>query len=164
VTEELFSRDRYELPGGALRRLTAADAAALGASLTSMDPWRTLGYQAAGLAAYLQRPDPALARFVAVVDGAVAGAIAVRFPWLRGPQLELFAVLDAFQRRGLAAAMMTWLENESFRGAPNLWTCVSSFNDRARRFYKSRGFAEVATIPDLVRAGFDEILLRKQRP
>jgi len=39
---------------------------------------------------------------------------------------------------------------------------VSSFNTEARRFYERQGFAEVALLPDLIKPGFDEVLMRRR--
>jgi GNAT superfamily N-acetyltransferase len=164
VSEALFSRDRYELPPCNLRRLTAGDAERLAAALAAIDPWRTLGYRATVLEAYLRNADPALARFAIVAREALAGVVCLRFPWLRGPQLELIALLDGFRGRGLGAAVMNWAEAEAFHSAANIWALVSSFNAGARRFYRTRGFVEIGVIPELLGAGRDEILLRKQRP
>lgn len=141
------------------RPLTAADIAALASALAGMDPWRTLGFTAIGLAAYLGREDGALTRMVVERDGAPAGLIALRRPWLRGPYIELLAVLPAAQGGGCGRGLVEWA---AAQGGGNLWACVSSFNAPARAFYARAGFDEVATLPDLVAAGADEILLRRR--
>ncbi len=38
---------------------------------------------------------------------------------------------------------------------------TSSFNAGARSFYRSLGFSELVSLPDLISSGSDEILLRK---
>ena len=91
-----------------------------------------------------------------------AGAVSIRFPWLKGPYLELLALLPPFQRQGIGAGILTWFENEaSALGARNVWVCASSFNDGALRFYESHGFRPAAMLRGLVADGYDEILLRK---
>ena len=44
------------------------------------------------------------------VDGVEAGAVSIRFPWLKGPYLELLALLPPFQRQGIGAGILTWFE------------------------------------------------------
>jgi GNAT superfamily N-acetyltransferase len=127
-----------------------------------MDPWRTLGYQSGGLLRYLTRPDPGLARVAAFVDGSLAGILCVRYPWLAGPNLELLAILRGFQGLGIGAELMGWMVERSRPFGSNLWTTVSSFNAGARRFYARHGFEPVADLPDLVKPGFSELLLRKR--
>lgn len=141
------------------RPLTAADIVQLAPLLATMEPWRTLGYGAAGLAAYLGRDDGALTRVVVERDGRPVAALALRRPWLRGPYIELLAVLPAAQGRGLGRALVEWAAGQ---GGGNLWACVSAFNHVARAFYAGAGFAEVAPLTDLVADGHDEILLRRR--
>jgi GNAT superfamily N-acetyltransferase len=131
--------------------------------MASMDPWRRLGYGVSALQRYLVTDSPALVRHEIAVEGECAGVVAVRAPWLRGPYLELLAVLPAHQGRGIGAAVLRWLEAEA-APARNLWVMVSAFNEGARRFYARHGFVEVGAVPGLVREGFDEVLMRKALP
>lgn len=144
-----------------MRPLRPDEIPALAAQLAAMEPWRRLGYGAGALATYLGRDDPALRRMVTERDGQPAGLLALRAPWLRGPAIELLAVLPDHQGGGLGRAMVEWAAAQA-AGAANLWACVSEFNGAARAFYHSAGFAEVAPLDDLVAPGFAEILLRRR--
>jgi ribosomal protein S18 acetylase RimI-like enzyme len=53
------------------------------------------------------------------------------------------------------------MEKEARLATKNLWTVVSESNVRARHFYQAAQFVEVASLPDLVARGYNEILLRK---
>lgn len=141
-----------------IRPLADAEIPALAEALAQLDPWRRLGFSAAGLAAYLGRADAALIRVVAERDGVPAALLALRKPWLRGPYIELLAVLPAAQGAGLGRTLVEWA---AAQGGGNLWACVSDFNAPARAFYARQGFTEVAPLPDLVAAGEGEILLRR---
>jgi GNAT superfamily N-acetyltransferase len=155
-----FSADAYRLPGCVLERLRAAeDAHSLAAMLVRLDPWRTLGYTADGLARYFGRDDPGLHRYRIVADGDTVGVVCVRHPWLRGAYIELIGLGLSGRGRGLGGDIVAWIENET--RAPNLWALVSSFNEPARRFYARQGFVEIAPLADLVAEGYQEILLRK---
>lgn len=132
---------------------------AAASQLASLDPWLTLGYQPEKLTHYLQRPDVTLHTFLVLASGQPAGVVCCRYPWLFGPFLELLALYPQFQGQGLGREIIGWLENQP--AWPNLWTTVAAFNLRALHFYIKLGFVEVGVLPDLVRSGFDEILLRK---
>ena len=142
-----------------LEPLNSAEAEIVAVRLPEMDPWLRLGYHIEALRRYLTRESPSLTRWAITRDGAVTGVVAVRFPWLRGPYLELLAVLPEAQGGGLGAAVLGWLQGEA---APegNLWVMVSAFNEGARRFYRRHGFVEIARVPDLVCPGHDEVLMR----
>lgn len=154
--------------GDLLRPLRQPDEAeAIASMLAAQDPWRTLGYGADALARYLRREDPGLHRFAVVLDetpaaGAAAGVVCVRYPWLRGPYIELIGFAASAQGRGLGGAIIGWMESEVRGLAANLWAFVSESNAGARRFYAAHGFAEVVPVDDLVAPGHAEILLRKR--
>jgi GNAT superfamily N-acetyltransferase len=119
-------------------------------------------YSADALARFLAAPDGGVSRYLVTVGGEQAGAVSVRFPWLKGPYLELLALLPPFHGRGIGSALLGWFENEGVRlGARNLWVCASSFNSNGLRFYRRHGYQPAATLTGLVADGYDEILLRK---
>jgi ribosomal protein S18 acetylase RimI-like enzyme len=156
-----FAPEVHELGICRLVPMDEAAAAWLGERLAAMDPWRRLGYAPDRLQGYLAADSPALARYRLEVDGALAGAMTVSWPWLHGPYLELLAVLPQAQGRGLGSALLQWLATQAAQSR-NLWVVVSAFNAGARRFYARHGFVEVGAVPGLVRDGLDEILLRKR--
>lgn len=140
----------------------ASDAAAIAAMLVNLDPWRTLGYRSDQLTRYLLRGDPALHRFRILDREALVGVLCVRYPWLRGPYIELVGITPQARGSGLGSAIVGWVETEVLGEAGNLWACVSAGNQAARHFYAGRGFCEIAPIDDLVSRGHAEILLRKR--
>jgi ribosomal protein S18 acetylase RimI-like enzyme len=150
-----------------LRSVTALDrgrADSLGGRLAAMDPWRTLGYSAKVLSQSLQVEHPDLRRHLAMRGEEIQGLAVVRHPWLRGAYIELFAVLPDCQGLGVGRAILRHLESAYQDRARNLWLLVSGFNQTARRFYERNGFKAIGTIPELVAAGQDEILMRKVLP
>jgi GNAT superfamily N-acetyltransferase len=143
--------------------LESGDPLALAEQLAKIDPWMGLGYGAEALARYLDRPDPALIRFVVEHgEDSRAGLLAVRHPWLRGPYVELLAIFPAHQGHGLGATVIAWAAIQASMSSANLWACVSDFNTPARRFYATQGFRDVAPLDGLVSPGQSEILLRKR--
>lgn len=136
-------------------------AAAIGQSLAGMDPWRTLGYSAETLARGLTSPHPEVTRYLAMAGEEPQGLVVVRYPWLRGAYIELFAVLPAAQGRGVGRAALAFIESHYRGRTANLWLLVSGFNTGARRFYERQGFRPIGVIEDLVAAGQDEVLMRK---
>lgn len=161
-----FAAVPHPRPGGGLLTplVETTDAEAIAAMLVVLEPWRTLGYRAETLTRYLLRADPALHRFRILHGGHAAGVLCVRYPWLRGPYIELIGLAPAVRGNGLGGAILGWIEAQVQGEAGNLWACVSESNTAGRRFYHRRGFIEVAPIDDLVTHGHAEILLRKRLP
>lgn len=159
-----FSPPPIELEtcGARLLSLDLGSCAALAAAIVAMEPWAVMNYPADRLAAFLASADSGAVRYVVSVNRKEAGVVSVCHPWLKGPYLELLALLPVAQNQGIGSSIMAWFETAALQhGARNLWVCASSFNARALRFYERHGFASAAALPGLVADGYDEILLRK---
>jgi GNAT superfamily N-acetyltransferase len=162
MTDSAFSAARIDLRDARLIALEPALAARLAQAIVTMPPWSEMDYPAEAMARFLAASGDGASRYLIEVDGLEAGAVSVRHPWLKGPYLELLALLPPFQRRGIGAGILSWFEQAGLAlGARNLWVCASSFNDGALRFYQRHDFRPAATLPGLVADGYDEILLRK---
>ena len=162
MTTGPFSAATVELERARLVTLEPGASARLAASIVAMPPWSVMSYPQDAMARFLAASNDGASRYMVEIGGEEAGAISVRYPWLKGPYLELLAILPRFQSRGVGASLLAWFEQEAFRhGARNLWVCASSFNARALHFYGRHGFQPAATLPGLVADGYDEILLRK---
>ncbi len=141
------------------RSLSAKEAETIAAACIGFDPYLTLGYRAETLAGYLTRPDPSLARYAVETDGRLSGVLTLRKPWLRGPLIEMLALLPHAQGRGLGSRILDRCKVEAGK---NLWTTVSDFHEPARRFYARAGFEDVGALPGIVAPDRSEILLRWQ--
>jgi len=128
--------------------------------LCSMDPWLTLEYRPEAFDFYLLHADPALNRYAVMISGNVCGVLSVRSPWLFGPFIELMALFDGFRGKGIGSRIIDWV-CDRYKSA-NLWATVSSFNLKAQKFYSSAGFEKTAILEDLIKPGWNEILLRKR--
>ena len=84
--------------------------ASLAAGIVAMEPWSVMNYPADKLAAFLASPDAGAARYVVSVKGAEVGVVSVRHPWLKGPYLELLALLPEAQSQGIGSSIMAWFE------------------------------------------------------
>ena len=127
-----------------------------------MDPWRTLESTPEALSGYLLRPDASLSRYGMYTDDQLAGVISIRYPWLRGPYIELLGVLDGFQGQGIGREVLEWVCDAAQPFAKNIWIAASGFNARALAIYQKLGFTPAGELPDLVKEGYMEYLLRKR--
>jgi GNAT superfamily N-acetyltransferase len=137
-------------------------ASGLADELSAMQPWLKLGYSAAVLQRYLAASHHGRQALAVVqTDQAPVACLTLRPDWLRGPMLELLAVLPGCQGEGLGRALIQWLAEETVElGQSSLWTIASGFNHPAREFYRRQGFEEAGILADLISPGEAEILLR----
>jgi diamine N-acetyltransferase len=156
-----FARRKFTLDGFALLPLARADALPIARKICAIEPWSRIRYRPAKLARHLRASEPSFRSYKIMVDGKIAGLVSIRFPWLHGTYLDLLAVFPGRQGREIGKGIIRWMESETAARYKNLWALVSDFNTGARKFYKKQGFNEIAVIADLVKPGFDEILIRK---
>ena len=163
----LFSADAYDLPGtggATLQQMTAADATPLAIACAAIDPWLTYGTSADDLTRYFTPQAGSVQRLKACdASGHAVGLVIIRWPWLHGPYVTFLAVLPDHQGHGIGMSMLGAIEREARATQQrNLWLCVSHFNLGAQTFYTRAGFEQAALLPDLVRDGVDEVLMRKR--
>lgn len=162
MTASAFSARAIDLASARLVPLDPARCPSLAQAIVAMAPWSVMDYPADAMARFLASSADGAYRYLVEEDGEAAGAVSIRHPWLKGPYLELLALLPPWQSRGIGAEILTWFEREGLRAeARNLWVCASAFNARALRFYRRHGFTQAASLPGLVADGYTEILLRK---
>ena len=144
------------------RPVDPATAEKISGALASMEPWLTLGIHAASLSDMLLAADAHLHRHAICLNGTCVGVVAVRNPWLYGPYVALLGVLPQWQGMGIGSAVLSRIEQETKPRPKNLWVCVSSFNEEAKRFYERNAFEPAGSLPGLLCEEFTEILMRKR--
>jgi GNAT superfamily N-acetyltransferase len=149
-------------PAFELFAMTPELAEVLGPAIAGIEPWTTFSYPPEHMIAFLKNDDPALLRQAVFVDGAPAGVVAVRERWLRGPYLQLLALMPPYQGQGLGRALLEWYAQQAGPNDRWLWLCCSAFNARANAFYQRHGYEQIAVLPDQIVDGMNELLLRKR--
>ena len=127
--------------------------------MASSEPWVTLRRTHDQATRILT--SPAREVYVGVVDGELVGfAVLIMSGALVG-FLQTLAVKPSWRNRGIGRSMMRFVEQRILRETPNVFLCVSSFNDGAQRFYSRLGYEVVGELGDLIVPGHAEILMRK---
>lgn len=146
-----------------LSPLPVADAEGLAARFAAIDPWAAYGFPASELAAYFARIEAGAPRFAIRAGANIAGVAGMRLAWLKGPYLQFLGILPEYQGQGIGGAVLDWLDRGARAGlGRNVWVCVSEINASGMAFYERHGFERVASLDDLVRDGYAELLLRKR--
>lgn len=129
--------------------------------IAASEPWGTLGltYEQA----LTRLTNPAREVLVAEVEARIVGVMILDLGGVLNGYIQILAVHPDWRGQGVGAQMIAWAEERIFRQSPNVFLCVSSFNERAQRFYARRGYVRVGELPDFLTAGHAEIILRKTR-
>jgi len=162
-----FRAEHYDLvPGGlSLSAVTTAEAPALGAALAAIEPWARYGTSAANLASlFAPTADGGIRLAIRrAPDATPIGGMVIRQPWLVGPYMQFLGLLPGAQGAGFGSAILAWYEAQArAAGMRNVWICAASFNEGAMRLYERCGFEHVVVLDDLIKPGFDEVLMRKR--
>ncbi len=145
-----------------LDEMTAEAADHLAVRIAEIDPWRRLAIPVDRIRWLFEAGHGSEVRAIQIGHRPV-GAVVVQCNWLLGPYLQHLSVLPEAQARGAGTLALAWLEEIARQDhQSNIWLCVSAFNCQARAFYARHGFVETATLPDLIRPGEDEILMRRR--
>jgi ribosomal protein S18 acetylase RimI-like enzyme len=132
--------------------------------IVGIEPWKTLGYRAPALGRYLARLARTGEVWVARTDGpAPAGIVVATDGFLLGGFISLLAVRPGASGQGLGTRLVAHVAARVFARRRWLFVSCDAGNTAALRFYRRQGFTRVGRVPDLVRAGRIELLLRKPR-
>jgi ribosomal protein S18 acetylase RimI-like enzyme len=131
------------------------------AIMAASEPWITLRRDFdASLAAVT---NPERETYVAVDHAGVAGFVVINMRGAFVGYLQSIAVRADCRSSGLGTRLIAFTEERIFRETPNVFLLVSSFNDRARRFYERLGYEQIGELKDFIVRGYSEILMRKTR-
>ena len=136
-----------------------SDARACARLMASSEPWVTLGrtYEASlviildpSREVHLLRDDTVLGGFLILcMTGAFVGYI------------QTICIHPDQRGQGLGSKLVAFAEQRILAQFPNVFMCVSSFNQDARRLYERLGYTVVGELTDYIVQGHSEILLRK---
>ena len=127
--------------------------------MAGSEPWITLGRGYGESLAILT--DPSREVYLALYGEETAGFLVLEMDGAFKGYVKSICVTPAYRGRGVGARLMAFTENRVFRETPNVFLCVSDFNEAARRFYEGLGYEEVGTLRDYIVRGHSEILMRK---
>ncbi len=125
------------------------------------EPWITLKRGLESCRAAVRRPGTEL--FVISNGEQRAGFVLLAEHGLAGsPYISSIAVDEAARSHGVGAELLRFAEERYRTAHRHIFLLVSSFNQRAQRFYEKYGYKKVGEIPDYVVTGHSEIILHKR--
>jgi ribosomal-protein-alanine N-acetyltransferase len=140
---------------------SAAEREACARLMSGSEPWLTLGRDYATSLALVS--DPSREAWWIEHAGAWAGFLLL---YLQGPfrgYIQTICLAPGCRGRGVGTLALAWAEERIFRESPNVFLCVSDFNQGALRLYQRLGYQLVGELTDFLVPGSAELLLRKTR-
>lgn len=98
---------------------------------------------------------------VAMAGERIAGFAIIQTCGTFSGYIQTLCVAREFRSKGFGSSILRYCESLIGVYSPNVFICVSAFNTDAMRLYERFGFRVVGELPDLVKKGFTEILMRK---
>ena len=132
---------------------------ACAALMAASDPWLTLGQDFDSLLRTVRLPGRE--RYVAHVNGRLAGFLLLNLQGTFAGYIQTVGMAPEFRGQGYGKRLIAFAEQRILRDHQNVFLCVSSFNQTARRLYARLGYREVGELTDFLVAGHSEFLLRK---
>jgi ribosomal protein S18 acetylase RimI-like enzyme len=142
-----------------IRPLVPEDTGRCARMMAQSDPWLTLGrdYHTS----YQTICDSSKEVYLAVVGEAVVGFIIIIMTGAFPGYIQSVCVDAPWRGQGIGTQLIQYAEAQILRTTPNVFICVSSFNQDARKLYERLGYKVVGELHDYIIAGASEILLRK---
>jgi len=127
--------------------------------MSASEPWITLGRSFETSLAIVR--DPTREVYVARSEDSVAGFLILCLTGAFVGYIQTICVDPRYRGQGLGSKLVEFAEERILRVSPNVFMCVSSFNDGARRLYQRLGYSVVGELTNYMVQGYSEILLRK---
>jgi ribosomal protein S18 acetylase RimI-like enzyme len=127
--------------------------------MSSTDPWITYGMDYD----YCLKAFEGDCKEVYILDNGeeIAGFVILQVCGTFKGYIQSLCVNEKHRSKGLGKNLLQFCEERILEISPNIFICVSSFNRGAIKLYYEFGFKLVGELPDFVKEGLTELLLRK---
>ena len=105
--------------------------------------------------------DPSREVYLAAIGDEIAGFVVLEMSGAFVGYVKSICVSPVWRGKGVGGRLMAFAEERIFSEAPNVFLCVSDFNEGARRFYERLGYEVVGELRDYIVPRRSEMLMRK---
>jgi len=77
------------------------------------------------------------------------------------PYIQSIGIKAEYRGKGIGTNLVHELEKIYFSKYPNIFMCVSSFNEQAKKLYAKLGYETAGELKDYIVKGYSEFILRK---
>ena len=155
MTPNACERNRVEI-----RRLgRRAEGEICARMMTNSEPWITLRRDYDASLKILI--DPSREVYLAMIGDEIVGFTILTMHGAFVGYLQSVCVAPQWRGKGIGSELMDYVEKRILSETPNVFICVSSFNERVQKLYERRGYEVVGELKNWIVPGHSEILLRK---
>jgi|ERR1044072_3215766 ribosomal protein S18 acetylase RimI-like enzyme len=127
--------------------------------MASSEPWITLGRSAAESLTIIT--DPLKEVYLATLEGERVGFVIINMNGAFIGYIQTVCMASDQRGKGLGGQLINFAETRILRDSPNVFLCVSSFNQEAKKLYERLGYQVIGELTDYLVTGYGEILMRK---
>lgn len=127
--------------------------------MSGSEPWVTLGRDFDESLQVITEPSKEV--YLSSIEGEAAGFIILNMKGAFVGYIQTVCIAPDFRGQGIGSRLLEFAEDRIFAVSPNVFLCVSSFNERARRLYERAGYETIGELKDYLVRGHSEILMRK---
>jgi ribosomal protein S18 acetylase RimI-like enzyme len=129
--------------------------------MSESEPWITLRRTYDQCQTSVRRPDREV--YLLLINDRRAGFLILCMTGAFAGYIQTICIAPEWRGRGIGTKALALAEERIFSESPNVFMCVSSFNEDAKGLYLRLGYEIVGSLKDYIVRGHDEILLRKTR-
>ena len=127
--------------------------------MAKSDPWITMGIGYDQCLKAFEGSSKEI--WVVEIDKEIAGFVILQLGGTFKGYIQTICIDAAYRSRGIGTKLLQFCEERILKISPNIFICVSSFNNGAIRLYKEFGFKLIGELDNFVKDGFTELLFRK---
>jgi ribosomal protein S18 acetylase RimI-like enzyme len=125
---------------------TASDSEWCARAMSGSEPWVTLGRSFEESLQIIT--DPSKEVYLSSVEGDAAGFIILNMKGAFVGYIQTICIAPEFRGHGIGSRLLQFAEDRIFAVCPNVFLCVSSFNEGARRLYERAGYETIGELRD----------------
>jgi [ribosomal protein S18]-alanine N-acetyltransferase len=123
------------------------------------DPWITLGRDYEACLKAFEGPFKEV--FLLKNGTEIIGFVIMQTEGTFKGYIQSIAIDAAYRGEGYGTKLLQFCQDRILTYSPNIFICVSSFNQGAFHLYIKLGFELIGELKDFLKPGFNELLLRK---
>jgi ribosomal protein S18 acetylase RimI-like enzyme len=105
--------------------------------------------------------EPVTEAYIASIEKEIIGFVVIQIQGAMTGYIRSICIKPEWRNKGVGKRLLQFAEEKIFSEKPNVFLCVSSFNQDAQRFYLNLGYEKVGEIKEYYIPGQSESIMRK---